>query len=286
MMSVNIGDITVTAREVIFSITIVSVMFVCGFFISNSIEHSVNQSMLEYRQAAQICNCPDEFIQAMNTDLGNVFVEGDFHTIDPITSDRIPGKYLSIETSWQEYRMHTRVEHYTVTDSKGRSHVRSRVVTYWSWDTYDRKSEFASKCTFSGAEFETSKFDYRLLDVDTKIVENGYHKRIVFYTRSTDFYCTIYTKLTNRTVTDNTILRPRDSIKSLYEDLTTSHAVTIFWVIWVFVTVGAVLVFVVHENYWLEDNRDEKSRPFGKKNYCSHDENMIQYMANKRRNRL
>ena len=55
------------------------------------------------------------------------------------------------------------------------------------------------------------------------------------------------------------------NIKSLYEDLTTLHAITIFWVIWVFVTVGAVLVFVVHENYWLEDKCDGKSRPFKRK---------------------
>ena len=55
--------------------------------------------------------------------------------------------------------MHTRVVHYTVTDSKGRSRTMSRTETYWTWDIYDSKHLKAKQVDFSGVIFPTTKFD-------------------------------------------------------------------------------------------------------------------------------
>jgi hypothetical protein len=35
--------------------------------------------------------------------------------------------------------------------------------------------------------------------------------------------------------------------------MTTSHAVPIFWIFWGAMTIAALVVFVLHENEWLDD---------------------------------
>ena len=42
------------------------------------------------------------------------------------------------------------------------------------------------------------------------------------------------------------------SMEEYREDLTTSHAVMIFWILWSVFMVGIVLIFYIIENDWLE----------------------------------
>ena len=247
-----IGDVEITLREAIFSVTIASMLFFVGFLISTKIEHGVNQHNLEYRQAAQITDT-NEFAQAMKTDVGNAFVHGKFSAVTPVSYKHLKGKYTSIYADYQKYTMHTRIVTYTVYDSKGRPHRRTRTETYWTWDIYKTDSTNSPTVRYIGSEFPFYKFNYTRIDWKYNTVKTGFNKRIKFTMIPTNFNAAAYTELRNGTVTDGTTLHQGTSIDKMYEDFTTSHATTIFWVLWGILMIVSVSVFVIIENNWMED---------------------------------
>lgn len=245
--------------------------------ISTSIEHSVNQSTLKYRQAAQISESSDEFSHAMRTDLGYTFAYGNFFTEDAVSDDRIDGKHLEIVRTYQKYQMHTRVVHYTTGSGKHRVH-RTRLEHYWTWDTYSVERDKATSCKFIGIRLPVSKFNFSSVPYSSKTVSNGHHKRIIFETRPRTFNCTIFSELKDKTISDDTPVYYEKTIPEVYEYETTSHATMIFWIAWSFLMAGAVFAFVAYENDWLEDS-DKKE----KKSCCGNSDNVIYYSPNTRK---
>ena len=250
---IDFGTWELTLREAIFAFLIAGAMTVVGFFIASEIEHHVHTKQLMYRQAAQIDNNADEFKLALDTDVGHAFVEGDLEAIDRVKHESLRGEWLAIDASYEKYTMHTRVVHYTVTDSKGRSHTKSRTETYWTWDRYDRKQLKAKQVNFSGAMFPTSKFDLGGCSHKEATVSIGWHKRIVFYVVPAKMHGTVFTEVMHGTVLNATPFWKGQSLKAAYEDCTTSYAVKIFWSVWTAVIVGTMLLFFYGENHWLED---------------------------------
>lgn len=249
----RIGQAEITLREAIFSVTIASVLFFIGFIISSKIEHAVNRSNLEYRQAAQISNNADEFEIAMATDVGNAFIEGKFKAVDVVSHEKLDGVWMWIYADYQKYTMHTRVVTYTVTDSKGRTHMRTKTETYWTWDTYRTEKRHSNEVEYIGNKFMFDKFNYSLINRNHKMVDDGWHKRIEFSAIPTEFNASAYTKLSDNTVSDNTALYRNISIRELYELNIKSIAVPLFWTLWSFLTVCAVVAFVFIDNRWIED---------------------------------
>lgn len=250
-----IGEVEVTLREAIFSVTIASVLFLVGFLISTKIEHSVNQRNLEYRQAAQITET-NEFAQAIKTDVGNAFVQGTWNSESTVSHDKLKGEYARIYADYQEHRMHTRIETYTTYDSKGRPHTHTRTVHYWSWDTYKTSVTNSPTVNFMGVSFPFKKFNYDNVRRKYETVDNGFRKRIEFTMIPTKFNASAYTKLMNNTVSDGTSLIQDGSIVKMYERYTDSCALFIFWMLWSVLMVGSVVVFVCIENRWIEDDPD------------------------------
>ena len=250
-----VGEVEVTLREAIFSVTIASVLFLIGFLISTKIEHSVNQRNLEYRQAAQITET-NEFAQAIKTDVGNAFVQGKWVANAAVEHPKLKGEWARIHADYQEYRMHTRVETYTTYDSKGRPHTHTRTVHYWSWDTYKTSATNSPTVTFMGVTFPFKKFNYDNVGRKYETVGNGFEKRIEFTMIPLEFNAAAYTKLENNTVSDNTALIQDGNIAKMYERYTDSCALFIFWILWSLLMVGAVVVFVCIDNRWIEDNPD------------------------------
>lgn len=250
---IDFGTWELTLREAIFAFLIVGAMTVVGFFIASEIEHHVHTKQLMYRQAAQIDNNADEFKLALDTDVGHTFVEGDLEAVDKVKHEKLHGEWLAIDASYEKYTMHTRVVHYTVTDSKGRSHSRTRTETYWSWDRYDHKQMKSKHVDFSGARFLASKFDLGGCSHKEATVSIGWHKRIVFYVVPAKMHGTVFTKIIDSTISDATPFWKDRNLKTAYEDCTTSYAVSIFWSIWSVFTAIVVVLFFYGENYWLED---------------------------------
>ena len=249
----DFGNLRLTLRELLFSILIAGVMTVVGYFTASVIEQNVHAKQLKYRQAAQIENSEDEFKLALETDIGNAFVEADLKAVDIVKHEKLHGEWLVIDASYEKYTMHTRVVHYTVTDSKGRSRTISRTETYWTWDIYDSKHLKAKQVDVSGVIFRTTKVDLSQCLRHEDTVSIGWHKRIVFNTVPVKMHGTVFTKLADKTVSDNTLFWKDQDLKTTYEDYVLSYAVMIFWTIWITVTIGLLIAFFVIENDWLED---------------------------------
>ena len=84
-----------TLRELVFSVLIVGVMVLVGFFVSEVIERKVNDSNLRYNQAVALLT-NDEFKHALDTDVGYVFGNGRLVADSPVKNEHLEGEYLSV----------------------------------------------------------------------------------------------------------------------------------------------------------------------------------------------
>ena len=246
--------IVVTLREAIFSVTIASALFLVGFLISTRIEHGVNQRNLRYRQAAKI-DTEDGFRVGAATDIGYAFVEGGFRALDTVSHDRLDGQWLWIMADHQRYTRHTRTVTYTTTDGKGHVQTHTRVEHYWTWDTFKVEKLHSKKVSYMGAEFPYGKFGYSYVERRYKTVGTGLNTRIEFTFMPTRFRASAFTELKNGTVSNGTELRQGETIDELYDSMTKSYDVQLFWFFWVALMVAAVFAFVAIDNRWIEDNR-------------------------------
>lgn len=243
-------DWQITLREVLFSVFLFGILMLIGALISGCIKSHVHNKNLVYYQAAQIKNNPEEFQWALETDIGNAFVEGKLKAIEPVTHEKLGFDVLSYTATYQHYNMHTRLVTRTRTDSKGRSHTYTTTETYWSWDTYKRENDNVKKVEFSGVEFNVDKFDLGGF-YKTKVVSNGHNDRIVYEYIPTEITGSFYGEIKYKTISGKINLYDL-SIEKLYEDFTSSCFNLVFWIIWVIFSIILMFVFYVHENYWLE----------------------------------
>ena len=250
---VNFGSWELTLREAIFSLLIVGAMVGVGFLIAGKIEQSVHAEQLKYRRAVQIDKDPSQFSWALRTDVGDAFIEGHLKTIDPVSHDLLEGKWMKLSASYQKYQMHTRTVTYTSTDSKGRARTKTRVETYWSWDTYETESFSASQAEFLGEKIYLDDIDICGAWRDEKVVKTGHHKRVVFYVLPTDYDGTMFTTIQNKRISKGTPFWVGRDIAEAYKCCIASYSVPIFWVVWIVVTIGAIVGFFVLDNDWLED---------------------------------
>lgn len=242
-------DWDITLREVVFSVLIVGIMGFLGFLIAQGIEKREYDDTLKYRQAPAI-ESEDGFRHAIKTDIGYAFAHGLFNAKDTVKYEHVDGEHLYIHISHQEYRMHT--QHYTTRDSKGRTH--HHVRHYWSWDTISTDSMHSKQVAFCGVTFPYGKFDYGHVPEDRTIYKpHGWsHKREIIRTMPIEFSATIFANLKGNDISNGTTLM-MIGIEEYRTRLCDSCGVAIFWSIWVFVTVGLVLLFYHIDNTWLED---------------------------------
>ena len=249
----DFGSWQLTLREAVFSAFIVGILTVVGFLISGAIERYVHGRQLRYRQAVQIDKNPDEFKLALDTDVGYLFAEGVLETVDPVKHERLDGEWFSIEAAHQKYVRHTRTRSYTVRDSRGHTRVKSRVETYWSWDTYDVERSSAKTVRFLGVELPASKFELGWYS-ECKIVSTGYNRRIKFAVVPKEMAGTMFAKAAGGTVDGQIEFWRGRNLKSAYEDSVSSCAKGLFWTAWITATAGILFAFFYAENRWLEDN--------------------------------
>jgi len=251
----DFGDWDITLREIVFSFLIIGIMTTIGFFISLKIEKTKLDNTLKYRQSAQI-STTNEFIHAINTDVGYAFVEGELQTIDPVKDKNLKGEWLSITSYKEHYTLHTQV--YVTYDNKGRPH--SHIRTYWTWDVVDSNNIHANNVIFCGVPFKYSTFKYDDAEIHTYVHKIDSHNRIVFKSIPKTFNATIFENISHTNKLKNVILYCNKTINTVYNDLTTSHSVTIFWIIWSIITLIFVIAFYIIDNDWLEDDINSYSR--------------------------
>jgi hypothetical protein len=125
----DFGNFSISWREVLISIVIISLMIVFGVMIHSSIEDSLMLKHQEYNLALQIDNNPDMFKYGMQTNVGNAFVYGTVKCLDPVTFDEIGGEYSAVEKVKERYTQHTRV----VTKTRV---VNGKTQSYTTTETY------------------------------------------------------------------------------------------------------------------------------------------------------
>lgn len=81
----------------------------------------------------------------------------------------------------------------------------------------------------------------------------GHHKRVVFYVLPTDYSGTMFTTIQNKRISKGSPFWVGRNIAEAYKCCIASYSVSIFWIVWIVVTIGAVVGFFVLDNDWLED---------------------------------
>lgn len=245
----------ITKREVLFSIVIICVMLIIGIIISGNISDAVMEKQQEYITALQINNDKDLFEYGMRTDVGNAFVYGELKAVDTVTFDEIGGEYSYVKKVKEKYTRHTR----TVTKTRtvnGKTQTYTTTEVYWTWDEVDSWSKHSEKITFLDVEFDygTIDFPYRS-HIDTQ--DGGYHVRYVYYGSPTHSIGTVYTKLSNGTITESAMHHNR-TIEEALDSVMKDGSVFVFWIFWILLTGGVVYGFYYIDNRWLEDNNRRK----------------------------
>lgn len=247
----------ITKREIIVSVAIAAVMLTIGFFISGKITDIQNDKNAEYQKAVHIEDS-ELFQYGMDTNVGNAFVYGDLQAVDTVTFDEIGGEYLHVEKIKERYERHERVV--TETDSEGEKHT--KVEVYYEWETESTESKHSEKIMFCGIKFSYSKIPYSS-DNYIKTINSGseyswksgefVEVRFEYYGTPIKHAGTIYTKLSDGTISDASQFFEDYTIEQAVENCTSGIGNIIFWVVWVILAASCMVVFCYLDNRWLED---------------------------------
>ena len=239
----------ITKREVIASIAIVAVMLIFGFILSGKIQDNINDANAEYYKAIHIENT-ELFQYGMDTNVGNAFVYGDLVAIDTVGFNEIPGEYMYVEKVEEHYNRHTR----TVTKTRtvnGKTQTYTETEVYWSWDRYDSWDKHSEKISFCGIEFDYGKIDIPSSSYIDTIKESS-RVRYKYYGVSTEHTGTIYTQLSNHTITNGSRFFNNCGIEKSLEICTSGIGIGVFWLFWTILSGFVLYVFYYAENKWLE----------------------------------
>lgn len=239
----------ITKREVIAGFVIIAFMVIVGLFISDNISDARNRENAKYQKAVQIDNDIDMFQYGIDTNVGNAFVSGYLKAIDTVSYPEISGEYMYIKKVKEKYTKHKkRVKHTKTVNGKTKDYYTTEI--YWTWDIVDIDSKSCNEVSFCGILFSHDKFDgISSKYIDT--VQESRHIRYQYYGTSVKHYGTVFTNLSNNTISDNTYFYEDRGIEDVYADKTSENPVLLFWIIWVFLIVGCVVGFYYLDNRWL-----------------------------------
>lgn len=242
----NFGYFEITKREILASISIISVMLLIGILISGKIsEYQMDQNEI-YNKAVKIESI-DLFQYGMDTNVGNAFVYGDLVAVDTVTYPEIGGEYMYVKKVKEKYTMHTRT--YTTTDSEGRTQTHTE--TYWTWDRVGSEDIKCNKISFCEVIFASNKINIPDADYIETIKESS-HIRYKYYGTDTKFTGTIFADLRDKTISNNTNFYNGLNIEETVHYLESGGGVIIFWIFWTVLIVGCVFGFYYMDNKWLE----------------------------------
>lgn len=179
----------ITKREILVSIIMVCLMLLLGFFIDAKIVEGQILSKEKYTKALKIDNNNDMFKYAIDTNIGNIIVYGNFNVDKGITTEWLKNDYMYIERVTEEYSKHTR------TECTGSGEDRTcKTETYYTWDVIGSQSRSVDEIEFSGVIFNFGEFTnypkYRLgLNNETVIdKKQSYIKDNCIYEKKTSFF--------------------------------------------------------------------------------------------------
>lgn len=243
------NDYTITKREVLASISIIAILLVIGLMISDKISDYQTEKNAIYNKAAKI-ESTDMFEYGMQTNVGNAFVNGELKAHDTVTYPEIDGDYMYVEKIKERYTMHTRTVTYTTGSGKTRT-THTRVETYWTWDRIGSEDKTCEELIFCGVTFPSSKIDIPSPEY-IKTIKESSHVRYKYYGTPIKHNGTIFTKLENNTIQDNTRFYENKNIKETVTYLESDCDIFLFWLFWILLIGICIFAFYYIDNKWLE----------------------------------
>ena len=242
----------ITKREIIASIVIVAIMMLFGFMISDSINDARLDKLQEYNTALKIPDNNTEMFQyAMDTNVGNAFVEGTLKFLDPVSIEGLDGQYSYISRELEKYTQHTRVvtETYYV---NGKAKTRTKTETYWTWDHVKTDKWQSEQINFNGVDFTTDQIIIPGSRYHST-VDCGYHLRYVYRVRDVEWQGTMYANLNDHTIQGKADFCEDIDIGKMLDSYESFNWLWVFWPLWILLTGGLVVGFYYIDNRWLED---------------------------------
>ena len=232
----------ITKREILVAIIIFILLICFGFLIHTAIQQKLDDQNQIYDQALKIDKVSD-FEYGLKTSIGHAFIFGTLKAVDTVSLPDIPGEYIRIEKTKERYTQHT----YTSTDSKGHTTVH----TYWSWDTVDRDLFHSNEVSFMEHIFPYDKFNISTEHYLDTLYESP-HVRYIYYVTDTEYVGTIFTKLSDGTISDNTNFYEGQTIEQVNESLhKRGLTIILFWIGWLIITGLLIYGFFYLENRYL-----------------------------------
>lgn len=245
--SFDFGNFEITKREILASISIVAIMLLIGVLIAGKLSDYQLDKNEKYNKAVKI-ESQELFEYGMRTNVGNAFVYGDLEAVDTVTYPEIVGEYMYIEKVKERYTEHTEtVYEYDEDGNVTGSHEES----YWTWDYAGSEEQICSEVLFLGHVFPVGKIDLPGKEYINTIKESS-HIRYKYYGVGLKFTGTIFTKLGDKTITDNSSFYENMTIDETVEYLESNFAMWIFWIIWIVLIGACVYGFYYIDNEWLE----------------------------------
>ena len=93
----EIGDITITKREILVCIAATLILLGIGFPIIAVIQNSINEKNEKYFKALKINNDTEQFQYAINTNLGQVMAYGKVEAVNGVKIEDLENKYFYIK---------------------------------------------------------------------------------------------------------------------------------------------------------------------------------------------
>lgn len=238
-----------TKREIIASISILAIMLILGVIIGDNINDYHYDKIAVYNKALKVKD-EELFRYAMNTNVGNAFVEGEFKALDPVSYDELQGEYMYVKKVKERYTMHTR----TVTKTRtvnGKPKSYTTTETYWTWDVVDSDSKTSSNVSFLGVEFPSSKF-YLPSDSYLETQKESSKIRYKYYGTPVTHNAVAFVDLREGSISNSKVsLNTSTTTERLLETYQYNIWIYVFWVIWLVITGGLMYQFCILDNDWL-----------------------------------
>lgn len=235
-------EFEITKREIISSIGIIAILMLIGSVISTNIKDNIEDKKREYTQALQI-QSQEMFEYGMKTNVGNAYVYGELSAVDTVSYPDIEGEYMYVEKVTERYTRHTR------TVKSGKTY---RTEVYYTWDVIDSEDKHSEKMTFLNVPFDYGRIT-NLNDKYIDTINKGFYDiRYVYYGVPKTIVGTIYTELSNNTISDKTRFRENTTIEEAYESDCKGYGLVIFWIAWILFIGLCVFGFYYLPNRWLE----------------------------------
>lgn len=249
----------ITKREIIVSIAIISVMLIIGFTISEKITNYQNDKNAEYQKAVHITDT-ELFQYGMETNVGNAFVYGNLKAVGTVTFDEIGGEYLYVKKIEEWYERHEKKV--KKKDKDGKEYT--DIEVYYEWETKKLESKHVDEIEFCGIVFPYEKINLPS-DQHIETISGGREwswksgervkVRFRYYGTSAEHTGTIYTKLSDNTISDNTPFYKNCTIEKVLEMEISNSGNIAFWIAWIFLIELCVYGFCCLDNRWLEDKK-------------------------------